>query len=329
MRAANGVTIKAESLLDREKRRECYHVQNALTIDLEDWYHAPKSTSRQPERWSTFEDRVVDPTHRLLTILEQGGVRATFFVLGYIADRFPDLVRRVADAGHEIGLHGYHHRQVFHLTRDQFRAELLRGREAVESAGGQKVIGHRAPMFSINGSALWALEELQDLGFRYDSSVFPTRNMLYGYPGAPRFPYHPLHASDFVEFPMSTIRVAGVNVPVAGGFYLRFYPYRATRWALSRLNRAGHPAIVYLHPWELDPGHPRPSLTLREQFTHYYRLDRTEARLRKLLHDFRFCALADLWNHTVQEPPATSPQDDQRIIRSSTREAQGMGYGSL
>jgi polysaccharide deacetylase family protein (PEP-CTERM system associated) len=297
---------------------------NALTVDLEDWYQGLTSTSQQVDRWPVFEDRVVASTERLLEILDRAGVRATFFVLGYVAEEFPGLIRQVADAGHEIGLHGYHHRQVFRLSPDQFRAEIQRGRDAVETASGQPVSGFRAPMFSINRSSLWALEVLRDLGFRYDSSVFPTRNMLYGYPDAPRLPYRPfapgvpvgpdtetegvlpssiqrqsIHgelwiSSDFIEFPLSTLRLFGVNWPLAGGFYFRLLPYPVFRWGLRRLNRDGIPAIIYLHPWELDPGHPRPNPTLRERFTHYYNLKRTEAKLVALLRDFLFGPLKGL-----------------------------------
>ncbi len=275
---------------------------NALTIDLEDWYQGLTSTSQQVDRWPDLEDRVEPSTDRILEILDRAGVRATFFVLGYVADRFPDLVRRVAAAGHEIGLHGYHHRQVFRLTPEQFRAEIERGRKAVEAASGQRIIGYRAPMFSINRSAVWALEVLRDLGFRYDSSMFPTRNMLYGFPDAPRFPHHPFENGDFVEFPLSTVRVLGVNWPVAGGFYLRLLPYAVFRWGLKRINREREPAVIYLHPWELDPDHPRPNPTLRERFTHYTNLRQTEAKLSAVLRDFSFGSLADLLEHA--EPPA-------------------------
>jgi polysaccharide deacetylase family protein (PEP-CTERM system associated) len=265
---------------------------NALTIDLEDWYQGLTSTAHQVERWPEFEDRVVESTERVLALFSRARVQATFFVLGYVADEFPDLVRRVAEAGHEIALHGYHHRKVSRLTPEQFRADVLRGREAVERACGWQAIGYRAPMFSIDGSTPWALSTLRDLGFRYDSSFFPTRNMLYGFPSAPRFPHRPFGGAGFVEFPLSTIRLLGVNWPVAGGFYFRLLPYRLFRWAWRRLNREGHPAILYLHPWELDPDHPRPHPTARERLTHYGNLKRTEAKLAALLREFRFGPLA-------------------------------------
>jgi polysaccharide deacetylase family protein (PEP-CTERM system associated) len=269
-------------------------VVNALTIDLEDWYQGLTSTGKQFEHWPNYEDRVVESTQKLLDILARARVKATFFVLGYVADQFPELIRHVAEAGHEIGLHSYQHQQVFRLTPDQFRADVTQGRAAVEQASGKRVFGYRAPMFSINRSAVWALELLCEMGFRYDSSVFPTRNMLYGYPDAPRFPYHPLDNGSFVEFPLSTVRYLGMNWPVAGGFYLRLLPYQLFKRGLQRLNREGKPAIIYLHPWDVDPGQPYPNPTLRERFTHYYNLKSTEGKLAKLLRDFRFGRLVDL-----------------------------------
>jgi polysaccharide deacetylase family protein (PEP-CTERM system associated) len=288
---------------------------NALTVDLEDWYQGLTSTSRHLERWPSYEDRVVESTQKLLALLDRAAVRATFFVLGYVADEFPGLVRSVAEAGHEIALHGYHHRLISHLTRDELRADLLRGRAAVESASGQQVTGFRAPMFSINRATLWALELLLEMGFRYDSSLFPTRNMLYGFPGAPRFPYRPFvalgdldratisgnaesgagpHPWEFVEFPPSTVRLFGINWPVAGGFYTRLLPYPLLRSALRRLNREGHPAILYVHPWEFDPDQPRPHPTPRERLTHYSNLHLTESKWSALLRDFCFAPLRDL-----------------------------------
>ncbi len=267
---------------------------NALTIDLEDWYHGLTSTSKQVEKWPTYEDRIVETTQHILSLLDEVNVHATFFVLGYVANQFPELIRQVADAGHEIGLHGYFHHQVFRLTPEQFRQEMIRGREAVEAASGQQIIGHRAPMFSINGSCLWALDILHEMGFLYDSSVFPTKNMLYGYPNAPRFSYQPLSHDNFVEYPLSTVRLAGINWPIAGGFYLRFFPHAFISWGIQRLNKQGQPAIIYLHPWELDPDHPRPNPTPRERFTHYHNLHRMEAKLKALLRKHQFAPMASL-----------------------------------
>jgi polysaccharide deacetylase family protein (PEP-CTERM system associated) len=269
-------------------------VLNALTIDLEDWYQGLTSTGLRVADWPSYEDRVVESTERLLALLHRAQVRATFFVLGYVADEFPELVRRVADAGHEIALHSYYHRQIKRLTTQQFRDDTIRGREAVEGASGKKVVGYRAPMFSIDRSALWALDVLKEMGFRYDSSIFPTRSILYGFPDAPRFAYCPFGDRSFVEFPLSTVRALGINWPIAGGFYLRSLPYAIVKWGLERINREGKPATVYLHPWDLDVEQPYPNPTLRERFTHYYNLRQTAPKLEALLRDFRFGPLVHL-----------------------------------
>lgn len=273
---------------------------NALTIDLEDWYQGLASTSQQIDLWPKFEDRLVEPTLKLLNILDVGNVRATFFILGYVADQFPELILRVAEAGHEIALHGYYHRLVCSMTPSSFREEVIRGRDAVEAASDQRLFGFRAPMFSINESALWAFDVLRDLGFLYDSSVFPTRNMLYGYPGAPKVRYRPFDDCDFTEFPMSTVTMMGLPWPISGGIYMRLLPYPIFKRAVQRLNEQGQPLIFYTHPWEFDPNHPRPALrmqTLRERIAHYWGLRSTEWKLRDLLRDFQFGPLIDILDH--------------------------------
>jgi polysaccharide deacetylase family protein (PEP-CTERM system associated) len=267
---------------------------NALTIDLEDWFQGLTSTSQKYPSWEGYESRVVANTERLLEMLAGARVTATFFVLGYVADHFPELVRAVTQAGHEIGLHSYAHRRVCSLTPDQFREDLIRGREAVQKACGRQVIGYRAPMFSIEGSSLWALEILCENGFHYDSSVFPTRNLWYGYPGAPRFPYQPLAGRRFLEFPVSTVRCLGLTLPVAGGFYARTIPYPLLAMALRRIHREGKPAILYLHPWELDTHQHYSHVTPRERITHYFGRLSLPAKLNRLLADFEFVPLRDI-----------------------------------
>lgn len=267
---------------------------NALTVDLEDWYQGLTSTGRRADRWPSYETRVVANTERLLALFAAAGVRATFFVLGYVANQFPGLIRRVAEEGHEIALHSFGHQQVTSLTRAQFRADVQRGRAVVQAACGIPLKGYRAPMFSINGTSLWALEVLRELGFDYDSSVFPTRNPLYGYPQAPRAPYHPFAGDDFVEFPLAVTRFLGINWPVAGGFYLRLLPYSVLREGLQRLNREGKPAVIYLHPWDLDTEQPRPNPTPRERFTHYHGRRSAARKVQALLRDFRLGPLQEL-----------------------------------
>lgn len=267
---------------------------NTLTIDLEDWYQGLTSTSTQIGRWSQLEDRVVANTEKLLDIFAEYDVKATFFVLGYVADQFPAIVRRVADEGHEIGLHGYHHYRVSTITPEQFRRELVRGRKVVEDVTGQAIRGHRAPMFSINRSCLWAFDILREQGFLYDSSVFPIRNPYYGIVDAPREPFRPIIADNFIEFPMSALAIRTFNLPISGGFYMRLMPNVLFQRAIHQLHQQKRGLNFYLHPWELDPTHPRLPLTLktmRERFTHYWGLNSVEHKLCALLKSFEFTTL--------------------------------------
>ncbi|HBY98630.1 MAG: DUF3473 domain-containing protein [Ardenticatenaceae bacterium] len=268
-------------------------VTNAFTVDLEEWFQGLTSTNPLVERWPTFESRVVAATDLLLEILSSHRVRATFFVLGYVADRYPTLIADIRAAGHELGVHGYYHRFVSRLTPDEFARELERSIAAVERITGERPLGHRAPYFSINAGTAWALDILQAQGIRYDSSVFPTRTILYSFPDAPRFP-HRLDGHDLVEFPLATLRLRGINWPVAGGFYLRTLPYTFIRWAIARLNRQGQPAIMYLHPWELDLGQRYRQVTPREWITHYRGRRGLAAKLHRLFTDFAFMPLRDL-----------------------------------
>jgi polysaccharide deacetylase family protein (PEP-CTERM system associated) len=264
---------------------------NAFTVDLEDWFQGLTSTNRRVDLWPMLESRVEAATDCLLGILAEHGVSATFFVLGYVADQHPGLIQRIRAAGHEIGLHGYYHRFVSRMSADEFAAELDRGMVAVRRASGRDPIGHRAPYFSIDGSTPWAFDVLAARGLRYDSSVFPVRTTLYGFPEAPRFPYR-VHGGALMEFPVSTVRAGGRTWPIAGGFYLRALPYAAVSRAIRSLNAEGRPAIMYMHPWELDTGQRYGQVTPRERITHYYGRGRLEGKLRRLLAEFRFGPLA-------------------------------------
>jgi polysaccharide deacetylase family protein (PEP-CTERM system associated) len=269
-------------------------VVNAFTVDLEDWYQGLTSTNRQPERWTDYEARLVDNTARLLALLGEHGVRATFFVLGPVAEQYPDLVRQIDAAGHEIAVHGYWHQRVDRLTPGQFSAELDRVFQALSPLASQPVVGHRAPYFSIDRQSLWALEVLSKRGFRYDSSFFPTRNMLYGYPGAPRFPCRVGNKGGLVEFPISTARWLGITWPMGGGFYVRALPYSVIRAGIRQLNRQGQPAILYVHPWELDTEQDYRKVTLRERVSHYYGRHGLEKKLGRLFGEFVFSPLREL-----------------------------------
>lgn len=283
---------------------------NTLTVDLEEWFQGLTSTNRQPARWPELESRVVGATQRLLRLLAEHGVRATFFVLGHVADHHPALIEEVAAAGHELGIHGYAHRFVSRMTRAEFDDEVTRSIEALTLITDEMPAGHRAPYFSINASTPWAFECLAAQGLRYDASVFPTRSLLYGYPDAPRLPYQiPGHA--LWEVPASTLRIGGRNWPVAGGFYFRALPYAVTRWALRRLQQAGEPAVMYLHPWELDTGQRYAAVTMRERVTHYAGRRGLANKLHRLFRDFNFAPMGDLV--ASLDATKTSPATPQRV----------------
>jgi polysaccharide deacetylase family protein (PEP-CTERM system associated) len=270
-------------------------IVNAMTIDVEDYFHVSVFDGViRREDWDRQPSRVEASTSRLLDLLAAHGVKATCFVLGWVAERFPRLVARIAAEGHEVASHGYWHRLVYRQTPDDFRADLRRAREVIEQASGRSVRGYRAPSFSITTASLWALDVLADEGYAYDASIFPVRHDRYGIPAAPRHLCRVSHdARSLVEAPGSTVRLAGVNVPVAGGGYFRLLPYAWTRWGIARRNRVDQqPAIFYLHPWEIDPDQPRLPASRLGRFRHYRNLDRTESRLRQLLTDFRFAPLS-------------------------------------
>jgi polysaccharide deacetylase family protein (PEP-CTERM system associated) len=265
---------------------------NALTIDFEDWY---QGLEIPPSRWEGMEERIEQAGRRVLAVLAEAGARATFFVLGWVAERHPGLVREIAQAGHEVATHGWSHTFVYRMTRASFREELGRSMTLLAELAGRPVLGHRAPFFSITRESLWALDIMAELGLRYDSSIYPVLNYRYGIDGAERWPHRVGgKGSAFAEFPISTWRVLGKNVPIAGGAYFRILPYGVTRLAFRSINRAGHPAVFYLHPWELDPDHPRIPLPRRIALTHYANLRATEPRLRRLLRDFRFAPMKEV-----------------------------------
>lgn len=267
-------------------------VANALTIDFEDWYQGLEIPYGN---WDGFESRIELSGRRVLEVFHDAGVRATFFILGFIAEKYPSLVKEIAAAGHEVGTHGYSHSFIYRQSAETFREELGRSVQVLEDLTGEKVVGHRAPFFSITKESLWAIDVLQELGIRYDSSIFPVLNYRYGIADAPRYPYL-LESNDqsIMEFPISTWKILGKNLPVAGGAYFRIYPYALTRAAFRSINREGRPAVFYLHPWELDPDHPRIDVPRRIALTHYFNLRATERRLRRLLRDFHFLPMKEV-----------------------------------
>jgi polysaccharide deacetylase family protein (PEP-CTERM system associated) len=280
---------------------------NAFSVDVEDYFQVTafeRDISRRD--WEGFECRVVANTRRLLQLLAGHNVRATFFVLGWVADRYPELVAEIAAAGHELASHSYWHRLVYQMSPEEFREDLLRSRQAIQAASGQRVDGFRAPSFSITRQSLWALDILAEEGFRIDSSIFPTRHHRYGIPDAkPQLHELQTSAGSLWEFPPAIRRYARWNLAVAGGGYFRLYPLQFTCSALARINEAGAPFVFYIHPWEVDPQQPR----LRaggwaSRLRHYVNLSSTEAKLDALLSRFRFGTLSDAIHAQVHEQAA-------------------------
>ncbi len=272
---------------------------NTFTVDVEDWYQVADFDAVVPfDSWDRYESRVRRNTDRVLELCAERSVKGTFFVLTWNAERHPDVVRRIHDAGHEVATHGYAHRIVYEQSPDEFRADVARAKKTLEDITGEPVLGYRAPSFSFTKRSEWAPDVLLDLGFRYDSSVFPVKDSLYGMPDAERFPYviRERDGHKLIEFPITTTVFLGRNFPLGGGGYLRVFPYLYMKWGMRRVNRhEGKSALVYVHPWEIDPGQPRMKTAGRRGFSsHYVNLGRTEAKLRRLLRDFRFAPMRDL-----------------------------------
>jgi polysaccharide deacetylase family protein (PEP-CTERM system associated) len=265
---------------------------DCLTVDVEDYFHVEAFADRvKRQDWLNYPSRFAVNTRRILDIFALHRFRGTFFVLGWVAERDPALVREIAEAGHEIACHSYLHRKVTTLTAAEFREDLRRATHAIEDAAGVKVLGYRAPTFSIRQQSLWALDILAEEGFLYDSSFFPIRHDLYGFPEGPRFLHHRKLSGGrgIYEIPMSTLRLAGQNWPFGGGGYLRLLPMSYTRWAIARTHRVEkQPAIVYFHPWELDSQQPRIPAGWKSSFRHYTGLATMERSLKTLLKNGRF-----------------------------------------
>lgn len=270
-------------------------MKNILTIDLEEWFHANYHDDVfDPQK--TYEVRIVQNTKRLLALFKEHQAKATFFVLGYVAEQHPQLIREIAAAGHEIATHGYAHQLVYQQTPTEFKADVSRAKKLVEDIMGQSIKGYRAPSWSITSKSLWAWDILADLGFVYDASVFPIETYLYGLPSAPRFPYHPEYnerALNLLEVPSSTVRILNKNIPFAGGFYFRALPYSLIAQGIKTVNKEGQPTIVYLHPREIDPGQPRLTLSWKESLIHYYGIGGCERKLIRVLKRFKFTSIEE------------------------------------
>ncbi len=268
---------------------------NALTIDVEDYFHVSAFAPYIPRNeWDNQESRIEQNVARILELLDDYGAQATFFTLGWIAERYPQLVRRIVDGGHELASHGFAHQRANEQSPEAFFADIQLAKVVLEDVCGAEVRGYRAPSFSIGESNAWAFECIERAGYRYSSSVYPIRHDHYGNPAAPRFAHDV--RENLVEMPVTTMRLFGRNWPAGGGGYFRLLPYMMSRWLLRRVNDVDlQPAIFYFHPWEIDAAQPRiPGIDAKTRFRHYVNLHRTERRLRQLLFDFKWGRLDEL-----------------------------------
>lgn len=270
-------------------RRRNGRIVNAMSVDVEDYFQVQAfANDISRDSWDSRDCRVEANTDRVLALFEDADIKATFFTLGWVAERYPALIRRIVDQGHELASHGYAHFRADEQSPDAFRDDISKTRKILEDTGGCAVTGYRAATFSIGAANLWAFDVLREAGYRYSSSVNPIRHDFYGMPDAPRFAFLPTGSPDFRELPITTLRWRGRNLPCGGGGFFRLLPYAASRWAMRRVNRQDNqPCIFYFHPWEIDPAQPRvPNTSMKTRFRHYLNLDRMEGRLRALGRDF-------------------------------------------
>jgi polysaccharide deacetylase family protein (PEP-CTERM system associated) len=266
---------------------------NALSIDLEDWFCCSNVKGMEQLDWNKCESRIEKNTFRILDLLKKADINATFFVLGYIAQRNPDLVRKIADGGHEIASHGFNHLMITHITEVEFRDDLEKSLNAISKITNQSVIGFRAPAFTITETTLWALDILKEYGFQYDSSIYPINiHPQYGFKDA-NLEISQL-GNGLIEVPLACAKYINMNIPCGGGAYLRFYPYFITKQLIQKCINQGRPAVIYIHPWEFDTGMPKIKLNLLSKVRHYYNLENNRIKLDQLLEDFKFTSIKNL-----------------------------------
>jgi polysaccharide deacetylase family protein (PEP-CTERM system associated) len=266
-------------------------ILNGLSVDIEDWFQVGAFENViDRDDWDSIATHVADNIYRILDLFAEADVSATFFTLGWVAKRNPDMIRRIADAGHELASHGCDHVSVFNFDRRSFAEDIRIAREVIEDCSGQRVTGYRAPSFSINHRTPWAYDELAEQGYAYSSSVAPIAHDHYGWPDAPRFAFRPLPGCEPIELPVTTAMLGGRRIAAAGGGFFRVLPYGFSRWAIRQVNRnEGRPAVFYFHPWEIDPAQPRIAhVAVRSRLRHHTGLARMACKLRELVHDFRW-----------------------------------------
>lgn len=296
-------------------------IKNALTVDVEDYFQVSAfAESIKPNDWDNHPLRVENNTQKLLDLCDEFQYKATFFVLGWVADRQRSLIEEIANRGHEVACHGYSHQLVYNQTPEVFREETVRAKSILEDIIQQPVKGYRAASYSITEKSEWALDILAESGFIYDSSIFPVRHDRYGMPNTPKHPYvlKTPAGHSIVEFPLSTAKVMNYRLPIAGGGYFRLYPYWLSRMGLKQINQQDKPFIFYLHPWEVDPDQPKISASWFSRFRHYNNLDKCEDRLRQLMTDFQFGTTWDvlkslgLVEDTATEVKANEVKSDEQ-----------------
>jgi polysaccharide deacetylase family protein (PEP-CTERM system associated) len=273
-------------------------ITNAFTVDVEDYFQVEAfKTVVDPANWDNWPARVAANTERVLTLLKSANIRATFFVLGWVAERFPEVVHAIAREGHEVASHGYAHQRVCEQSGDEFREDVRRSKAILEDLCGSTVGGYRAPTFSIGPADLQAYQTLAQEGYAYSSSVYPISHDLYGAIEAPRAPFAPLGKGAILEIPLSTVRLFKRNQPCAGGGYFRLLPYAVSRWSINHVNSMEQtPCVFYCHPWEFDPGQARiPGIALKSRVRHYLNLDLMEQRVTRLLRDFAWGTMMDVF----------------------------------
>jgi len=284
-------------MMSKQKSDNVVSSKNVFSIDVEDYFHvAAFSKVVSMSDWSSYKSRVVRNTEVILDMLDKHHVKATFFVLGWVCEKEPGLIKKIYSAGHEIASHGYSHQMIYNQTPEKFREETLRSKKLLEDVIGEKVRGYRAASYSITKKSLWALDILAEAGFEYDSSIFPVRHDNYGLTTSPVEPYKIITASgaELIEFPLTSLNVFGYRLPVAGGGYFRLFPFWFVNWALKRINATtGRPFLFYIHPWEVDTEQPKIEAGFKSSFRHYNNLDKCEARLNKLLNNFPFGRFSD------------------------------------
>lgn len=278
---------------------------NAMTVDVEDYFQVSAFEKHIDKAlWNTLSHRVADNTARILDLFAQHQVKATFFTLAWVAERYPELIKRIVEEGHELASHGYEHIRVTEQNPEQFRADIRKTKQILEDIGGQEVVGYRAASYSIGANNLWALKVLEEEGHLYSSSIYPVKHDLYGMPSAPRFAFHPDNTEKLLEIPITTLNILGKNMPCGGGGFFRLYPYAFSKAAYQYLNRfEKQSGIFYFHPWEIDPNQPRQeNLPLKSRFRHYLNLSRVEGRLNSLLNDFAWDTMQNVFlKHSAQK----------------------------